>query len=181
VALAGRRIDAVEAPARFPLRFRRGVAALIREALIDTGAQLLISSAACGADLLGLEAAGALGIRRRVVLPFDVMSFRTHSVVDRPGGWGPLFDRIISEVERAGDLVQLELNAAIQSAYQQANRVILSEGEALFAQRDAAARIAVIVWEGQSHGAGDLTEDFRVESIGRGWSTREILTNADAP
>jgi hypothetical protein len=179
VALAGRRIDAAATPERFPLRRRSRVAGLIRDALIDAGAQVLVSSAACGADLLALEAAGALGIRRRVFLPFDTATFRAHSVVDRPGDWGRLFDRIVSEVEHAGDLVRLGLNPPLQKAYQEVNRVLLLEGAALAAQGDDAARIAMIVWEGRPRDVNDLTENFRREAIAQGWRTREILTLAE--
>jgi hypothetical protein len=180
VALAGRRIDSATTPERFPLRCRIRVAGLIRDALIESGAHVLVSSAACGADLLALEAAGALGIRCRVVLPSDVAAFRTRSVVDRPGDWGPLFDRIVSEAEDAGDLVRLELDGSVQSAYQDVNRALLSEGAALAAQTDAAARVAMIVWEGQPRDANDLTENFRRKAIAQGWRTREILTIAES-
>lgn len=181
VALAGRRIDAEGAPERFPLRNRTRVGSLIRQAIVDAGAQALVSSAACGSDLLALEAAGELGIRRRVILPFDAATFRKQSVVDRPGDWGPLFDRIVSAVERTGDLVLLGLSASEQSAYEETNRAILSEGEALSAQADAGARVAVIVWDGKPRGADDLTQHFLNEAVARGWHCREVLSLAEAP
>ena len=148
---------------------------------MDAGGLALVSSAACGSDLLALEAAGELGIRRCVILPFDTATFRKQSVVDRPGDWGPLFDRIVSEVERAGDLVLLGLSASEQSAYEETNRAILSEGEALSAQVDASARVAVIVWDGKPRGADDLTQQFLHEAIARGWDTREVLSLAETP
>ena len=130
LALSGRRIDAAGAPERFPLRNRSRVEGLIREAMIDAAAETLVSSAACGSDLLALKAAGDLGIRRRVILPFDQATFRDQSVVDRPGDWGPLFDRILSEVGSAGDLTLLGLRPSDRFAYEETNRAILSEGEA---------------------------------------------------
>jgi hypothetical protein len=176
VALAGRRIDAKGAPERFPLQNRAEVGNRVRHALEDAGAQIIISSAACGADLLALAGAGELGIRRRVILPFDTATFRRQSVVDRPGDWGPLFDRIVSEIERAGDLILLGLSASEQSAYEETNRAILSEGEALSARINARARVAVIVWDGKPRGPDDLTHQFREEAVARGWETREVST-----
>ena len=70
-ALAGRRIDAPDAKeARFPpanvARVRERIAAALREHDVVA----LVASAACGADLIALDEAAKLGIRRRIVLPF---------------------------------------------------------------------------------------------------------------
>src|SRR6478672_4802014 len=99
VAAAGRRVDAADAPRRFPPDHESLVADRLRDLYDHRGVRLLVSSAACGADLLGLEVASQLGIRRVVVLPNDVASFREHSVVDRGAEWGPRFDRVIRELE----------------------------------------------------------------------------------
>ena len=48
---------------------------------------VLVCSAACGADLIALQAAGRVSLRRRIVLPFEPSRFRDSSVVDRPGDW----------------------------------------------------------------------------------------------
>ena len=111
-----------------------------------------------------------------MILPFDTATFRRQSVVDRPGDWGPLFDRIVSEIERAGDLILLGLSGPNKSAYEETNRAILSEGEALSARMDARARVAVIVWDGKPRGPDDLAHQFREEAVGRGWETREVST-----
>src|SRR4030095_8073400 len=106
IALAGRRIDAPDAATpRFPVENTEVAARRIHELLEAQGATALVSSAACGADLLALVEAGALGIRRRVVLPFDRKRFREISVVDRPGEWGRLYDDVLDEVSSNGDLV----------------------------------------------------------------------------
>src|SRR5258708_23324677 len=102
VTLAGRRIDPLNAPvARFPVENSAEVREQLVHLLQEQGATALVCSAACGADLLGLEAAGTLGLRRRVVLSFAPERFRATSVTDRPGEWGPLYDRIIAEVAAA--------------------------------------------------------------------------------
>ena len=69
VTLAGRRIDAPNASiVRFPLDKSPTVHRRIQKLLEDYQVTALVSSAACGADLLALDVAGQLGIRRRVIL-----------------------------------------------------------------------------------------------------------------
>src|SRR5260370_15444748 len=71
VAVAGRRIDAPDAAvARFPLANRRLVARRIGAALWRLDATAVVASAACGADLLALDAAGRRGLQRRAILPY---------------------------------------------------------------------------------------------------------------
>jgi hypothetical protein len=81
------------------------VPASLRTLLIGTGATWLVSSAACGADLIALSEGGKLGIRRRVVLPFSRDKFRASSVVDRPGDSGELYDEVIAELGTTGDVL----------------------------------------------------------------------------
>lgn len=100
IALAGRRIDPADAKeTRFPLRnigrVRTGIRALLKEKAVTA----LVSSAACGADLIALSEAGQLGLTRRVILPFERGRFRETSVTDRPGDWGTLYDEILDALE----------------------------------------------------------------------------------
>ena len=89
IALAGRRIDAADADTqRFPVENIELVRRRLRELFERERPEALVSSAACGADLIALDEAGALGIRRRVILPFDRRRFRETSVIDRPGRLG---------------------------------------------------------------------------------------------
>ena len=109
IALAGRRIDAPDAETpRFPLANVPLVRDRLRAFFVERGAGTLVCSAACGADLVALEAAESLGMRRRIVLPFDPARFRQTSVTDRPGDWGPTYDRLVETARREGDLVVLE-------------------------------------------------------------------------
>jgi len=114
IALAGRRVDALDAKsARFPSTPENleTVRQRIFELLQAKRASALVSSAACGADLLALSVGGALGVRRIIVLPFKREKFRETSVTDRPGEWGSLYDRILDEVQKAGDLQILDLKS----------------------------------------------------------------------
>jgi hypothetical protein len=175
-ALAGRRIDAADAAtARFPLANTEGVRGRLGALLRAEQSDALVCSAACGADLIALDVAGALGIRLRVVLPFVPERFRATSVTDRPGDWGPLFDRIIGEVRAKGGLVVLGLDEGDDATYAAANEAILNEAETL-AGGESSQVVAVIVWEGRSRGGGDLTEGFATLARARGHPVREVLT-----
>src|SRR5206468_4171009 len=90
----GRRIDGPGADApRFPSQNVALVRRRVADALVAERAAAPVSSAACGADLVALEKAEHLGVRRRIVLLFAPKRFRVTSLVDRPGEWGPVFDR----------------------------------------------------------------------------------------
>jgi hypothetical protein len=167
IAVAGRRIDATDAPtSRFPL-VRAGA---VREKLLvlfrRRGGTALVSSAACGADLLALDAARQLGMQLRIVLPFDRATFRRESVIDRPGDWGPLYDEICAE----GEVIEMGLDPSHgQEAYEAATVRILDEGPAL----------AVAVSDGVSRGTGDLTEFFVTTAKARGIDVERVDTLRD--
>ncbi|HET7538243.1 MAG TPA: hypothetical protein VFK05_00175 [Polyangiaceae bacterium] len=171
VALAGRRIDAEGAEERrFPLENVASVKARLRLAFADAKVRALVCSAACGVDLVALEAAGELGIRRRIVLPTNRAAFRASSVVDRPGAWGELFDRVVAEVAAKQDLVTLELGTGDES-YRAANRAILAAAGKL-----ADLPEAWIVWNGSPRDPSDITLHFANEARAQGLSVREFLT-----
>ena len=184
ITLAGRRIDAPDATVpRFPLARSAVVRERILTLLREQHATALVSAAACGADLLALNAAGELGIRRYVVLPFSRERFRALSVVDRPGEWGTLFDQIISDVEAAGDLLLLNETQENTAALVRTNKAILNRAQALVheavkvnANASPPAVLAVIVWDGQPRGEGDLTANFADEARSRNIPVAEIAT-----
>ena len=177
VALAGRRIDAPGSVERFPAKNRDLVCARITDRLREIGATVIIASAACGADLLGHQAARALGIRSRVFLPFDRATFRAKSVVDRPGDWGPVFDDVCDAAEAAGDLVVNATTTDENAAYAAANRAILDDAAALAGLVKSVVRVlALVVWEGAPRGAEDLTADFAEGARRRRWAIETVAT-----
>ncbi len=184
IALAGRRIDPLDAAVpRFPLEKSLAVRENIRRVLLEKHATALVCAAACGADLLALDAAGELGVQRHIILPFAPQQFRAASVVDRPGEWGSLFDRVISEVEAAGNLVILNEDKEDDEVFAITNRAILDEAQSLArqsfpAESESSANVvlALIVWDGQSRGEGDLTLDFANEARARAIPVTEIAT-----
>jgi hypothetical protein len=174
-ALAGRRIDAPDAKeARFPLanaeRVRERIAAALREHQVAA----LVASAACGADLIALDEAAKLGARRRIVLPFPVARFREKSVTDRPGDWGALYDRLVRDAEKAGDLVALEAVAGDDdAAYLAATRTIIEQALAASRGDD---RVAITVWEGQARSGDDITDVFRRLAAKAGFKPVTVFT-----
>jgi hypothetical protein len=172
IALAGRRIDATNAATpRFPTQNESFVRQRLDQLISELGAKGLVCSAACGVDLIALEAASAAGLRRRIVLPYDPNEFRKTSVTDRGPAWGPRFDAQIANAE----LVDLRRPPGDDTAYAAANNAIFEEAMVMAADLDFAVT-AVVVWEGRSRGDGDLTDAFRTEALVRGLPLREVST-----
>jgi hypothetical protein len=175
IALAGRRIDAeATGTARFPLRNVPAVRDRIGKALRSHGATALVCAGACGADLIALDVAGELALRRRIVLPFPAKHFREKSVVDRPGDWGVLFDRILKEV-KPSDLVVLQQNDDDQ-ALLKGNDGILRNALELAGEMHRPA-IAFVVWDGSAREDKDLTADFRSRALALKLKIVDIKTN----
>jgi len=176
VALAGRRIDTPKAdPKRFPAENADKVKQQIQDFFKEHSATALVSAAACGADILALEVAGELGIRRRIILPYDKKSFRASSVADRPGDWGERFDRIVAEVEPHGDLVEYFYDKDQEDTYYATNHDILDEAEEVAAAAKQELTAAVI-WNGESRGDDDVTAHFLEEAKRRDLNVTEIMT-----
>jgi broad specificity phosphatase PhoE len=177
VALAGRRIDAPDAETtRFPLKNRAAVRQKLLGFFRKNNVTELISSAACGADLLAQAAAGKLKIRRYVILPFERGRFRETSVTDRPGRWGKLFDDICAEAEREGNLIVLENYKNEDEAYSAVTTEILNLAESL--NKDAVNKkiLAVVVWEGKPKDEKDETAAFAEKANARNIPLKEIST-----
>jgi len=175
IALAGRRVDAAEAKdQRFPIQNVDLVRERISTLLQTEGAIALVGSAACGADLLAMSEAGKLGLGRRVVLPFDRKKFRITSVIDRPGDWGALYDKLLDEVVKSGDLLVIPEKSE-DEAYTDVNHAIVDEALAL-RQSLGHPVIGVLVWDGKSRGEQDFTQEFGVYARTKGITVVEIMT-----
>jgi hypothetical protein len=180
VAVAGRRVDVADAPT---VRFPYGNSETVRSALLRTLESavplLVVASAACGSDLLALDAASAMGIRTRIVLPFAPDVFRETSVIDRPNPdyWASLYRRLIAEAHERGDLILLDRDRNDQNAYVAANQEIIAEALRAANKRAPPAHlVAVIAWEGKPRGEDDATDDFRRAALQRGFAVKEIST-----
>ena len=101
VAFAGHMLDAPARPVpRFPAALAPAVRAAIERHLAEREQPIVFSSAACGGDLLFVEAALARNAEVNVVLPFDRADFVRTSVA--PGGteWVQRFDSALARVDR---------------------------------------------------------------------------------
>jgi len=175
IALAGRRIDKSDADVRqFPLQNVGSVSVAMRRLLMKEGVTALVSSAACGADLIGLHEAGKLGLRRRVILPSGPGKFREASVVDRPGDWGGLYDTVLHQVEGSGDLV-IELAVGDTDPYRVVTHALLDEAAVLGAEGHETVE-ALMVWNGKITEETDYTAEFGEEARKRGLTILEIMT-----
>jgi hypothetical protein len=173
IALAGRRVDG-SGPnqPRFPQSEVPAVTEQIRRYLSQQKTGALVCSAACGSDLLALSLAGEMGIRRRVVIPFDPARFRATSVADRGDSWGEIYDRVLASLVRE-DLVLLGLEEG-EEAYAQTNAEILNHARQLAGTDDDVR--AVVIWDGVSRGDSDFTAQFAQLARGRGIPVDEIST-----
>lgn len=185
VVVAGRRIDPPNAAAvRFPLTYRETVAQRITTALHDLKATIVVSSAACGSDLLAIDAARKLKIRRRIVLPYQAGWFLKDSVTDRPGDWKSLYQQVIEEARQADDLVVMKEERGSDNAFRAANDTILEN--ALRLARDenpavpGAALAGLIIWEGASRGPDDVTDHMRQRLEAAGARIYPVISRPDA-
>ncbi len=177
VALAGRRIDAMDAnEARFPLDNVASVRARIAKALRQRPVAGLVCSAACGADLLALEVAQEMGIPCHIVLPLPVEQFRATSVADRAGDWAMTFDRVITHAQQHGNRITYA-NGDHVSSYLAANTTILDSAMTL-ANQKAVGLDAIVVWDGVSRGPDDVTYAFMEEARRRSSPIMEIDTKS---
>lgn len=169
-ALAGRRIDAPDAPTpRFPAARIDAVQRAIRARLEHDGVRVLVCAAACGADLLALSAAEELQIARHIVLPYAIERFRAGSVTDRPSTypWGESYDRFIAQAQAEGALTLLGLDPDDPAVYEKTNFGILEEALMIAAQRHDSAE-ALVVWDARLRREGDITEHFAHAAQARG-------------
>jgi hypothetical protein len=174
LALSGRRIDSPGQSSSFPQENIE----IVRQRIVDLFERrevaVLVCSAACGADLLALEAAEGLGKRRRIILPYDAQSFRQTSVVDRRPDWGLSFDRLIHLAALSGDLVNLNL-AETDESYLRTNDAILEEACSL-ARAVNLPVAAALVWDALSKGPVDFTESLGKSARARGLKVYEVST-----
>jgi hypothetical protein len=166
LALAGRRIDSAGADERrFPPENEAMVAVRIRNMMVSAASQAVVCSAACGADILALEGAAQLGLGRRVVLPFSRQQFRATSVADRGEDWGRRFDAILQAMQ-SEDILELNFQAGNSEAYAAVNSKIIDEA-AGWGSMTGRRTLAMVVWNGFSRGATDLTDGFRRLAVER--------------
>lgn len=189
---AGRRIDPPGATTvRFPMNAVDQVSRRVQAIFREESVVLVVSSAACGADLVVLKMAQQVGIRFRILLPVPPEQFRRTSVIDRPYSgdwdWGTLYDQLIEQAQIAGDLAVLEGTSTGTTGYQAVNEALVKEAMALGKEQvqmvggsDPVAVKALVIWDGLSRGPTDLTRHFADEARVRRLPVLEILTRSSS-
>jgi class 3 adenylate cyclase len=84
---------------RFPIVLEAAIAAAVRSKLAVLRPVAAYGSAACGSDILCLEAMREVGGETHIVLPFPAQEFRRVSVDFASGGWGERFERALAAAD----------------------------------------------------------------------------------
>ncbi|HVQ74437.1 MAG TPA: hypothetical protein VMT79_02755 [Candidatus Binatia bacterium] len=142
----------IDGPGRATPRFPPALEPAARQAIegeldrLAAGpADVAISSAACGGDILFAEAALARGVKTRVYLPLDEPAFVEQSVAFAGDRWLDRYRAVISRSERLVAPDVLGPLAAGEDPFERVNRWMLDE-----AQRLGGARVALIcLWNGE--------------------------------
>ena len=101
IAFSGHMIDHPARPSpRFPPHLEPQVAAALRERIASLGPSIGYAQAACGADILFLEAMQDAGMQTQIVLPFPVPDFIKSSVSFGGDSWIGRFERVIAGATR---------------------------------------------------------------------------------
>ena len=101
IAFSGHMIDHPARPSpRFPPHLEPQVAAALRERIASLGPSIGYAQAACGADILFLEAMQDAGMQTQVVLPFPVPEFIKSSVSFAEDAWIARFERVVAGATR---------------------------------------------------------------------------------
>ncbi|MFQ5793680.1 MAG: RyR domain-containing protein [Candidatus Bipolaricaulia bacterium] len=158
VVFAGHMIDQPGRPRpRFPQSLEKLVRQEIAARLKKLDARIGYASAACGSDILFLEAMLRQKGEIHVVLPFPKDEFQTASVDIIPGAnWGRRFRRVLKQVARV--MVASEHRASGSAvAYEYSN--LMQDGlAALRAQMLDTEVIPLVVWDGRpGDGPGGTT------------------------
>ncbi|WP_353646183.1 hypothetical protein [Mesorhizobium sp. WSM2239] len=179
IAFAGRRTDVADSlVVRFPFESVPTVQQALTALLSRERPIAVVASGACGSDLTMLQAADALEIRTRIVLPFAPEHFRRTSVIDRPHPefWGSLFDGLVATAQSRGDLVILNASDDDTTAYAATNRAIIAEATTLAEGEIPRRRLAVIAWDGAVRGPTDATREFADLAVQSGFCVQSIST-----
>ena len=173
LALAGRRIDRPGTEPVFPLDKIEIVRKKIFQFLISNRPVSIVCSAACGADLIALQAARELNIERHIVLPYTPGIFKTVSVTDRPGDWELIYDTVIEESIKTSRLTVLGFSTDDKNAFEKTNTEILKKAAQLAGPEKKIQ--ALIVWDGKAKN-NDITLHFKTQAEKQGYVVSEINT-----
>jgi hypothetical protein len=152
----------IDRPDRATPRFPAVIEAAVRSEVATRLAALrpvaVYGSAACGTDILCLEAARELGCETHVVLPFPAEQFRGSSVDFARGNWGERFERALAAADSV--TVASDHRASGSAAtFEYANLILTGMGELRAEALDTSLH-GLAVWDprvpGSAGGAASL-------------------------
>jgi class 3 adenylate cyclase len=152
---------------RFPIALAEAAAAALRERFERLQPMAVYGSAACGTDILCLEAMGQLGGETHVVLPFPSAEFHRVSVDFAAGGWRERFERVLGAA--ASVTITSEHRARGSSATFEYANLVLTGMARLRASGLRTELRGLTIWDGQpaggAGGAGSLIAIWRGQGI----------------
>jgi class 3 adenylate cyclase len=167
VTFAGHMIDRAGRPTpRFPPSLETAVRDAIVAELRRLDAGFGYASAACGGDILFLEAMLARDAEVHVVLPYVASEFRAHSV-DLRNGWGARFDAALKQAASVVTATE-QRSPGAAATYDYAN--MLLEGLAAIRARQLGTPISLLaLWDGRPGDGLGGTETIvrRWQALGR--------------
>ena len=143
--------------ARFPKTHEASVSDRIKAWLRRNPVRLAFSGAACGSDILFLEAALEAGVEIHLLLPFAVEDFTRTSVAPGGSDWIGRFQRILS-CAKTVTIVNDEVADVEGSVFDFANRMVAAKG-VLEADALAMPVRGLTVWNGLRGDGGGGTAD----------------------
>jgi class 3 adenylate cyclase len=160
VVFTGHMIDTPERPApRFPAESEPPVSAALKAFLKSSGARIAFASAACGADILLLEAMLELGGQITIVLPSAPESFVKTSVDVIPGSdWLARFNRVMG---RANQVICASANSTSEVYYAYTNVLLFGLAKLQAKQLDGELT-ALSVWDGLESDFGGTASAIRL-------------------
>ncbi len=152
LVLTGNMIDREGRPVpRFPAGLESAVRQAMRDSLQAARPLAAYGSAACGADILGMEIVHELGGEIHVVLPFPPNEFRTASVDVAPGDWGARFDRLL-EVASTVTIASDHRASGSVATFEYVNLLMTGLGQ-LRAELLDTTLLGLAVWDPEAGGA----------------------------
>lgn len=155
VVFSGHVIDRPDrATPRFPAELEPKVYEAIRDRLVKLDARLGYASAACGSDILFLEALAELGGELHIVLPYEREQFIKESVDIIPdGNWRERFEGVMERATEA--IVPAHYNLGEESSviYEYTNRLLYGLAKMRSEQLDTEL-MPLAVWNGKRGGIG---------------------------
>jgi class 3 adenylate cyclase len=174
VVFTGHLIDAPDrTDARFPPSAEHAVFAQLKRYLGEMRAKVAFASAACGADILFLEAMLELGGEINIVLPSDTESFVQASVLPGNDNWAERFHRV---VKAAKQVTYASQHAATEVYLAYANVLMFGLAKSRARGIDGQVR-ALAVWDGlPGAGGGTASALSRWRSCGQPVQAIDPLT-----